>query len=63
MYHADMKKILLPDDLHQALKIEAVREGLTLQDFIALRLRNADNLDGSPVAVEKATTPRAPKGA
>ena len=34
-----MKKVFLPDDLHQALKIEAVRRGVTLQDWIAAQLQ------------------------
>ena len=41
MYYMCMKKILLPDDLHLALKIEAARSSMTLQELITLKLRQS----------------------
>ncbi len=41
MYPLGMKKIAIPDEVHKALKIEAARSDMTLQDFITLKLRQS----------------------
>ena len=45
-----MKKVLLPDALHLALKIEAAREGMSLQELLAVKLQQG--FSGSPVATK-----------